>query len=117
LAYSFSYIFEEKNKLIKSFRKIFPYAVIPQIFMLFYAIYLRINQYDITVNRYFVVVFGLWLLVTSLYFVFSKKKNLIAIPALLALFIIIISIIPKYNVYTLPEARQLTRLETNLKTS
>jgi len=83
--------------------------------MLFYAIYLRINQYDITVNRYFVVVFGLWLLVTSLYFVFSKKKNLIAIPALLALFIIIISIIPKYNVYTLPEARQLDRLETNLE--
>jgi hypothetical protein len=115
LAYSFSYIFEEKNKLIKSFRKIFPFADIPQIFMLFYAIYLRINQYDITVNRYFVVVFGLWLLVTSLYFVFSKKKNLIVIPALLALFIIIISIIPKYNVYTLPEARQLNRLETNLE--
>jgi len=115
LTYIFSYIFEEKNKLIKNFRKIFPYAVIPQVFMLFYAIYLRINQYDITVNRYFVVVFGLWLLVTSLYFIFSKKKNLIAIPSLLALFIIIISIIPKYNVYSLPEARQLARLEINLK--
>ena len=115
LAYSFSYIFEEKNKLIKGFRKIFPFAVIPQIFMFFYAIYLRIKQYDITVNRYFVVVFGLWLLVISLYFIFSKKKNLIAIPAGLALFIIIISVIPKYNVYSLPEARQLVRLETNLQ--
>jgi len=115
LAYSFSYIFEEKNKLIKGFRKIFPFAVIPQIFMLFYAIYLRINQYDITINRYFVVVFGLWLLTVSLYFIFSKKKNLIAIPSLLALFIIIISVIPKYNVYDLPQARQLARLETNLE--
>jgi len=47
LAYSFSYVFEEKNKLVKSFRKIFPFAVIPQVFMLLYAIYLRINQYDI----------------------------------------------------------------------
>ncbi len=115
LAYIFSYIFEEKNEVIKSFRKIFPFAVIPQIFMLFYAIYLRINQYDITVNRYFVVVFWLWLFIVSLYFVFSRKKQLIILPATLTLFIIIISIIPKYNVYSLPEARQLTRLETNLK--
>jgi uncharacterized membrane protein YccF (DUF307 family) len=83
--------------------------------MLLYAIYLRINQYDITVNRYLIVVFGLWLLVTSLYFIFSKKKNIIAIPALLVLFIIVISIIPKYNIYTFPEDRQLTRLKTNLE--
>ncbi len=115
ITYSFSYIFEEKNKLIKNFRKIFPYAVIPQIFMLFYAIYLRIWQYDITVNRYFVVIFGLWLLIISLYFIFSKKKNLIVIPAILSLFIIIISIIPKYNIYSFPEERQLTRLENNLE--
>ena len=31
-------------------REAFPEVVIPQIFMLFYAIYLRINQYDITIN-------------------------------------------------------------------
>jgi hypothetical protein len=83
--------------------------------MLFYAIYLRINQYDITVNRYFVVVFGLWLLVVSLYFIFSKKKNLIIIPSVLTLFVIIISIIPGFNVYSLPENRQFDRLKTNLQ--
>jgi len=60
--------------------------------MLFYAIYLRINQYDVTINRYFVVAFGLWLLVISLYYVFSKKKYLSIIPAILTLFTIIISI-------------------------
>ncbi len=115
LIYIFSYKFENTNKAIKIFRKIFPYAVIPQVFMLFYAIYLRIAQYDLTVNRYFVVVFGLWLLVVSLHFIFSKNKNLIALPASLALFIIIISIIPKFNVYNYPEEKQLKRLETNLK--
>ncbi len=115
LSYIFSYIFEKSNKLIKNFRKIFPFAVIPQTFMLFYAIYLRINQYDITVNRYFVVVFWVWLLVISLYFIFSKKKNLIIIPSSLALFIILISIIPRYNVYNLPETRQLIRLKNNLE--
>jgi len=113
LAYIFSYIFEKENKFIDIFRKIFPYAVLFQIPMLFYAIYLRINQYDFTINRYFVVVFGLWLLVLSLYFVISKKKNLIFIPAVLTIFTMIISIWPWW-VYSFPENRQLDRLENNL---
>ena len=113
LTYIFSYIFEKENKFINIFRKAFPYAVLFQIPMLFYAIYLRIWQYDFTVNRYFVVVFGLWLLVISLYFIISKKKNLIFIPAVLTLFTIIISIWPWW-VYTFPQNRQLSRLEKNL---
>jgi hypothetical protein len=79
-------------KFISIIRKVFPFVVIPQIFMLFYAIYLRIAQYDLTTNRYFVVIFGVWLLVISMYFVFSKKKNLVIIPAVLTLFTIIISV-------------------------
>lgn len=113
ITYIFSYIFEEKNKAIKIFRKFFPFAVIPQIFMLFYAIYLRIVQYDITVNRYLVVVFGTWLLIISLYYVFSKKKFLPIIPFLLTVFTIIISVWP-WSVHNLPESRQLDRLENNL---
>ena len=113
IVYIFSYAQEKKQKLIKTFRKYFPYAVIPQLWMLFYAIYLRINQYDITINRYFVVVFGIWLLLISLYFVFSKRKYLWYIPALLTLFTIIVSIWP-WSVYNLPENRQLSRLTSNL---
>lgn len=113
IIYIFSYIFEEKNKFIKSFRKFFPFVVIPQIFMLFYAIYLRIAQYDITINRYLVVVFGIWLFTISLYYIFSKKKYLAIIPFLLTTFTIIISIWP-WSVHELPENRQLDRLENNL---
>jgi len=116
IAYIFSYIFEEKNKFIKTFRTAFPFVVIPQIFMLFYAIYLRINQYDITVNRYFVVVFGLWLLTISIYYIFSKKKSLSIIPFLLTIFTIIISVWP-WSVHQLPQTRQLTRLKNNLTTA
>ena len=114
ITYIYSYIFEKSVAFIKSFRKVFPYIVIPQIFMLFYAIYLRINQYDLTINRYFVVVFGLWLLVISIYYIFSKKKHLSIIPAILTLFTIIISVGP-WSVYSLPESRQLDRLKTNLE--
>jgi len=90
----FSSYFDEQSGFIKTFRKYFPFVVIPQIAMLFYAIYLRIAQYDITVNRYFVVVFGIWLLVISLYFIVSKKKEIAVIPSILTLFTIIISLGP-----------------------
>lgn len=113
ITYIFSYIFENTNKFIKSYRKYFPYAVIPQIFMLFYAIYLRIAQYDITVNRYLVVTFGIWLLCISLYFVFSRKKSLPVIPALLTAFTIIISVGP-WSVHELPISRQTKLLTENL---
>jgi len=113
LAYIFSYWLEKNSWFIKIFRKIFPLAVAPQIFMLFYAIYLRIAQYDITVNRYFVVVFGIWLLSLSLYFIFSKKKFLAFIFFLLIDFTILISIWP-WSVYSLPESRQMNILESNL---
>ncbi|MCP4522664.1 MAG: DUF4153 domain-containing protein [Candidatus Gracilibacteria bacterium] len=113
IIYIFSYIFEEENNFIKSFRKYFPIVVIPQVFMLFYAIYLRISQYDITLNRYFVVLFGLWLLVISLYSIFYNKKPLLYIPAILSIFTFIISIGP-WSVYQLPLERQTTRLENKL---
>lgn len=114
LIYMFSNIFENENRFIKFFRKYFPFVVIPQLFMLFYAIYLRINQYDITMNRYFVVVFGVWLWIISLYFAFSKLKQIYFIPTILTIFTIIISIGPWW-VYSLPESRQFSRLESNLQ--
>lgn len=113
IAYVFSYIFEEKTKYIKIFRKFFPWAVIPQIFMLFYAIYLRISQYDITVNRYFVIVFWIWLLSISIYYAMSRKKYLGNLFTSLTIFTILISIGP-WSVYSLPESRQLERLKNNL---
>ena len=114
ITYIFSYIFEEKNKFIKTFRKAFPYVVIPQVFMLAYAIYLRVAQYDITINRYFVIIFWLWLLLISIYFILSSKKRLSVIISSLTLFTIIISIWP-WSVYNLPEKRQYNILVSNLE--
>lgn len=114
ITYVFSYIFEEKTKYIAVFRKFFPYVVIPQIFMLFYAIYLRIAQYDITINRYFVVIFWLWLLCISIYYAVSKKKYLAHLFTSLTLFTVIISVWPWW-VYSLPESRQYDRLVQNLQ--
>ena len=113
LIYIFSYGFEQKLTLVRVFRKYFPFAVLLQTPMLFYAIYLRINQYDFTINRYLVVIFWIFLVLISIHFIFSKKKYLLALPALLTLFIVTISIWP-WGVYSFPEARQLKLLEQDL---
>ena len=91
LTYLLSSYVEQELKAVTVFRKRFPIVVLPQIFMLFYAIALRIQQYDVTISRYLVVVFGIWLLVLSGYFIFSRQKRLFAIPASLVIFVLLIS--------------------------
>jgi len=90
----FSKSYEDEHRAVQIFRKFFPIVVIPQIPMLAYAIILRINQYDLTMNRYFVVIFGIWLTIISLYFVFGKIKSLTVIPATLTAITLLISIGP-----------------------
>lgn len=114
LNYIFSKPYESESKMITLFRQYFPFAVIPQILMLFYALYLRLVQYDLTMNRYFVIIFGLWLSFTSLYLILSKKKSLSIIIASLALLSFIISVWP-WSVFQYPTARQYTRLIQNLE--
>lgn len=109
IIYLFSYIYQENNSYIKVFRKFFPYVVIPQTLMLLYSIYLRINQYDITINRYLTVVFWLSLLFISLYYIFSKKKHLYFVILFISITSILISIGPWW-IYTLSESRQEKKL-------
>lgn len=114
LIFIYSSNLEDENKTIKFFRKFFPYVVLPQIYMLFYAVYLRIEQYSITINRYFVIVFWIWLTVISLYYIVSKIKSLSFIFAILTIFTIIISVWPWW-VYNLPEKLQYNLLIKNLE--
>jgi hypothetical protein len=114
LVYAFAKPYEKGSKAITAFRKFFPFAVLPQILMLFYAIYLRIAQYDLTMNRYFVVVFGVWLTAVSIYFAASKGKSLGFIPSSLATLAILISFGP-WSVFSLPLERQYGRLMHHLE--
>jgi hypothetical protein len=82
--------------------------------MLGYAIYLRIDQYGLTMNRYFVVIFGIWLALISLYYIVSKRKSLTVIAATLTAISLIISVGP-WSVYQLPLSHQYDRLVKNLE--
>ena len=114
LVYFATYAFVDKFRPAEILRKFLPMAVLLQTFMLFYAIGLRINQYDLTINRYLVVAFGLWLFGLSLYFIISKKKSL-ATPFYSLLIVVIFISIGPWSVYIVPEWRQLNNLEANLR--
>lgn len=115
ITYIFSRSYSE-GKVIPMFRKYFPWIVLPQIAMLAYAIYLRTSQYGLTTNRYFVIIFGAWLLVVSLYYVASRTKSLIVLPLSLSLISLIISVGP-WSVFSLPHTIQSARLIKNLETA
>ena len=114
LAYAFSYGLEKEFAFVKKFRKALPLAIMPQVAMLAYAIYLRLAQYDLTANRYFVVVFGVMLLALSAYFAFSKGKRLVAIPMAVVGFAVAVSVGP-WSVFSLPAARQEAKIVHNLE--
>jgi len=101
LTYIFAKTYESEGSYIALFRKYFPWFVVPQIFMLAYAIYLRINQYGLTTNRYFVVIFGVWLAIVSIYFILSQRKKIIFIPLTLTITSLLMSVGP-WSVFTLP---------------
>lgn len=101
---------DKKYAWMKLFARVFYIAIIPLVGMLFYAIQLRIGDYGITENRYFVVVFGVWLLLMSLYFTFRKKQDLKLIPMSLCVIILLISFGP-WGAFAVSENSQTQRLE------
>lgn len=77
------------NPVGRIFKNVFPKVIIPILAMMFVSIGIRMNQYGITENRYFVVLLGLWVLGIMLYYALAKKTKNIIIPITLSLAILI----------------------------
>lgn len=107
--YVLSYYIKEE-KLVRIFRTYFPYILLPQLGMLFYAIVLRIDQFGITINRYLVVAFGIWLVMLCLFYIFSRDKKLAFLPTSLFVMIVVIMIGP-WGITASSERSQLNQLE------
>ncbi len=108
VTYFLSYHVREE-RVVSFFRRWFPYVLAPQVLMLFYAIGLRVAQHGITINRYFVIAFGVWIAFLCVYYIFSKTKTLFALPASLFVALIIVLIGP-WGVFATSERSQLSRL-------
>jgi hypothetical protein len=80
-------VLEESKNIAKGvtrfFEKWFFRTVLPLLFLLWYAIYERVGEYGITERRYILIVLAVLLTIWTVYFVFSRKKNIVFIPFLL----------------------------------
>lgn len=105
---------QEGNRWMKTFSHFFYYSLIPLIVLLFVAIGTRIVAYGVTIERYIVAMLGIWLAVVTLYFIFSKQKNIILIPLTLSLFLFA-SLIGPWGMFQVSERSQLARLQKLLE--
>jgi len=76
LTYFFASKKEDFLPYVEPFKKLYFWALVPQLIVLFMAIGIRIGQYGVTEARYFVVLAGVLLLFNALYFLFSRVKDL-----------------------------------------
>lgn len=89
-------------------------AMIPQAFMLFWSLWFRVSEYGVTENRYFVFIFGAWLIGVSLYLLIRNVKDLRVIPVSLVVMIFVTSVGP-WGAFSTAIRSQVDRLESILE--
>ncbi|CCJ33410.1 MULTISPECIES: DUF4153 domain-containing protein [Caloramator] len=103
----------EDNKWAKIFLMITPKAILPILVMMFISIGIRIQQYGVTENRYYVVIAGIWVFLIMLYFAFTKSLLNIILPVSLSIFILISNFGPLSS-FSISKFSQNKRLENIL---
>ena len=103
----------KEHSWLRLYQQGFYIALIPLIFLLSLAIWVRITDYGVTVNRYYVATLAVWLTGVAVYFLISKRNDIRIIPASLIIIILLISFGP-YSAYTVSERSQINRLEQHL---
>ncbi len=104
--------FDDSN-IVGGYRCWFFYVLLPMVALLFAGIGRRLNDYGVTEARYVVATAGVWLLLMSLYFIFSKKDNIKFIPASLSIFALL-TVLGPFNAFKVSERSQVGRLEAVL---
>jgi hypothetical protein len=99
----------KENGWIHTFYKAFYYLLIPLIALLFLAIGIRVGEYGLTLNRYLVLLMGVWLTFISGYFILGWR-NIKMVPISLAIILALASLGP-WGMFAWSERSQLSRLE------
>ncbi|MBS4043966.1 MAG: DUF4153 domain-containing protein [Chitinophagaceae bacterium] len=105
----FPYALLQENKWIAKVTKAYYIILFPLLLILFIAIFMRMNDYGITINRYIILVLGVWLVIVCLYMNW-KSKNIKFIPTSLAAMAILSSFGP-WGMFSVSEQSQVKRLE------
>lgn len=112
VSYFFAVFLKEKvASYLQNFKKIYFWALIPLIIVLFMAVGMRIADYGFTELRYFGVAFGVWMSLLSLYFIFSKAKDLRFMPMSLAVVLAVSAWSGPFSAFGVSLNSQMDRLE------
>jgi hypothetical protein len=104
---------DEQNKWINVYSRWFFRLLLPLLILLVIAIYVRVKNYGITENRYFLIALTIWLMVTNVYFLISKKKKISWIPISLSI-VALLSVFGPWGAFAISEKSQIERLENLL---
>jgi hypothetical protein len=99
-----------ENTWISKASQWFYVIIIPLIVMLFFAVSRRLSEYGITEGRYLAIATGVWLCVIVPYFIVSKRKMILFIPASLCVGMFVASFGP-WGVFAVSENSQISRLK------
>jgi len=100
----------EQNKWMSIYSRWYFRLLFPLLILLAVAIYVRVDNYGITENRYFLIALAIWLFFTIVYFLFSKKKIIQWIPVSLSI-VAVLSIFGPWGAFAVSENSQVERLE------
>lgn len=108
----YPYANTSENQWIKNSTKAYYMLLLPLLFLLFFAIFLRLDDYGITLNRYVILMFGVWVSMVSIYTIMGKT-NIKFIPLSLTI-ILLLSAFGPWSMDNVPKNAQKKRLETLL---
>ena len=97
-------------KWVSFYSKFYYLALVPLIGLLMLSIWIRISEYGVTINRYFVATLGVWLTGIVIYYIISKVKSIKVIPISLCFITFGVSFGP-LGAFAVSERSQLGRFE------
>ncbi len=99
-----------ENVWMKTASRWFFVVILPLLIMLFLSVWRRISEYGITEGRYLAIALGMWLCIIVPYFIISRAKNIMVIPASLCLAMFLVSFGP-WSAFAVSERSQIARLQ------
>ncbi|MBU0648353.1 DUF4153 domain-containing protein [Patescibacteria group bacterium] len=106
----FLFPLSRESRWVKCFVLVLYVAIIPQVGVLIWAVWFPLSRYGFTENRYIVLLFGVWLVVCSIYMLWSRRKDLRFLPLTLTCLLVFGSV-GSWSAFTVSKQNQLHRLE------
>ena len=100
----------DENKWTRTFIFLLPKLIIPLIIMMLLSVGIRVKAYGITENRYYVILFDLWVLGIMIYLNLVKNRRNIILPISLSL-IVLLSVVGPWSSFSISKISQNQRLE------